>query len=80
MGGNESSCSRRIGETAQEQGVSHVPDDYLLPPSDRPSLCPENAHVPVIDLGGLRHSPERRSMVINDIANACRRFGFFQVS
>ncbi|XP_010062678.2 flavanone 3-dioxygenase 3 [Eucalyptus grandis] len=35
--------------------------------------------VPLIDLGGLWKDPARRSAVIKDIANACHRFGFFQI-
>ncbi|KAH7853524.1 hypothetical protein Vadar_003577 [Vaccinium darrowii] len=40
----------------------------------------ETADVPVIDLMGFRDSSLRRSMVVKDIGNACRRFGFFQIT
>ncbi|KAE9465027.1 hypothetical protein C3L33_03043, partial [Rhododendron williamsianum] len=68
-----------MGESAQERGLSHVPEYYAIPTSHRPSLNPETADVPVIDLVGFRDSSSRRSVTVNDIGNACRRYGFFQI-
>ncbi|XP_075111271.1 flavanone 3-dioxygenase 3-like isoform X2 [Nicotiana tabacum] len=77
---NESSSSFPIGETAQEKGLSYVPKCYMMPPSQRPSLKSEFANVPMVDLAGMNDdNPLQRSIIIQDIANACRRNGFFHV-
>ncbi|XP_047264516.1 flavanone 3-dioxygenase 3-like [Capsicum annuum] len=80
---DESSCSFPIGEreSAQEKGLSYVPKCYMMPPSQRPSLKSEFANVPVVDLADMHDgNPLKRSMIIHDIAKACRRNGFFQLS
>ncbi|CAK9168778.1 unnamed protein product [Ilex paraguariensis] len=74
-----SSSSFPMGKTAQEKGWSHVPECYMIPPSHRPSLNPETANVPVIDLDGLDKDPAQRSLIIKNIGNACRTKGFFQI-
>ncbi|XAR66081.1 Flavanone 3-dioxygenase [Bertholletia excelsa] len=51
---------------------------YVIPASHRPCLSPETANVPVIDLDGLQWSSSRRPAVVEEIGNACRRYGFFQ--
>lgn len=68
------------GKSAQEKGFPYVPDCYQIPPSKRPSLSPEIADIPVVDVAGLWQGSEQRSVVVQDIRNACHRFGFFQVS
>ncbi|EEF51624.1 flavanone 3-dioxygenase 3 [Ricinus communis] len=73
------SSSFTIGNTAQERSLSYVPDCYVIPPSNRPSLAPETADVPVIDLAGLRQDAVRRAQVIKQIGDACRDIGFFQI-
>ncbi|XP_052187094.1 flavanone 3-dioxygenase 3 [Diospyros lotus] len=75
------SSSFPIGETAQEKGLSHVPEAYEVPSSQRPSLEPETADVPLIDLNGLRcgGAADRRGAIVEEIGQACRRYGFFQV-
>ncbi|KAH9610145.1 hypothetical protein KSS87_003457 [Heliosperma pusillum] len=70
---------KKTGQSAQERGLSHVPDCYEVPVSQRPTLDSPIANVPVIDVAGLRMGPAQRSTVINSIGKACRRFGFFQV-
>lgn len=81
---NESSSSFPIGKTAQERGLSYVPKCYIMPPSQRPSLNSEFSKVPVINLGDTNDIVNdpivERSIIIHDIATACRRNGFFQVS
>ncbi|PON92444.1 Non-heme dioxygenase N-terminal domain containing protein [Trema orientale] len=52
---------------------------YKIPTSYRPSLSPEIANVPVVDLAGLKQGSEQRSLVIEAIRKASRRNGFFQV-
>ncbi|KAL3755946.1 hypothetical protein ACJRO7_002921 [Eucalyptus globulus] len=79
MGATASSGMWKTGESAQEQGLGYVPDAYQVPLRDRPSLFPDTATVPLIDLGGLWKDAVQRSLVIKDIANACCRFGFFQI-
>lgn len=78
---NESSSSFPIGKTAQERGLSYVPKCYMMPPSQRPSLNSEIANVHVVDLANANEdNPLERSIIVHDIAQACRRNGFFQVS
>ena len=43
---------------------------YKVAPLSRPSLHPEIANIPVVDLNGL-NNPTRRSAVIKDISTAC---------
>ena len=69
-----------MGKTAQERGLSYVPQCYKVPTSHRPSLSPEIANVPVVDLAGLKQGSEQRLHVIEAIRNASRPNGFFQVS
>ncbi|KAK6145671.1 hypothetical protein DH2020_022491 [Rehmannia glutinosa] len=79
MGENNESCSSfPMGKTAQERGLSYVPKCYKVQPLDRPKMDPKIANVPLIDLAGMS-DPTRRSILIQEIANACRRYGFFQV-
>ncbi|KAF3433203.1 hypothetical protein FNV43_RR24305 [Rhamnella rubrinervis] len=79
----EDSCNSSnafsTGKSAQEKGLPCVPDCYQIPPSNHPSLCPEVANVPVVDLCGLRQGSEQRSIVVDDIRNSCRHLGFFQI-
>ncbi|KAL4595925.1 hypothetical protein ACB092_12G127300 [Castanea dentata] len=79
MGNDESSSSFSTGKSAQERGLSHVPESYVIPTSHDPNLHPETAKVPVVDFSGLRHGSAQRSLVIQNIKNACHRMGFFQI-
>ncbi|XP_065621908.1 protein DOWNY MILDEW RESISTANCE 6 [Quercus suber] len=56
---------------------SNLPESYVRPESDRPRLSEVSAcdDVPVIDLG-----LEDRSQVVKQIAEACKSYGFFQVT
>ncbi|CAA2971452.1 DOWNY MILDEW RESISTANCE 6 [Olea europaea subsp. europaea] len=76
---NESSSSFPIGETAQEKRYSHAPEFYKLQPFDRPHPNTEIADIPVIDMEGMCDDPTRRIKVVQDIGNACKHSGFFQV-
>ncbi|KAG8391677.1 hypothetical protein BUALT_Bualt01G0212200 [Buddleja alternifolia] len=55
---------------------SSLPTSYIRPESDRPKLSEvaELNNVPIIDLGC-----EDESLIIKQIGDACREFGFFQV-
>ncbi|KAJ8898713.1 hypothetical protein K2173_004854 [Erythroxylum novogranatense] len=62
--------------------VSHVPAKYIRPTSDRPNLSEfwstlDDSSIPVIDLQDLR-GPSR-PIVIKEIGQACKDYGFFQV-
>ncbi|XP_057756487.1 flavanone 3-dioxygenase 3-like [Arachis stenosperma] len=64
-----------------QQGVSFIPQCYVLPPSQRPNIIHHHdEHVlplPIIDLSDF-HDQSRRYQIINKIRNACKEFGFFQ--
>ena len=67
-----------------ENGISKVPNKYILPVSERPSsdngvpnAAELNLNLPVIDFAELQGS--NRSQVLKSIANACEEYGFFQV-
>ncbi|KAI3471023.1 hypothetical protein Pfo_027686 [Paulownia fortunei] len=79
MGKKDESCSSfPMGETAQERGLSYVPKCYKVQPLDRSGMDSKIADVPLINLAGMA-DPTRRSIVIEEIAIACGRNGFFQV-
>ncbi|CAL5404804.1 unnamed protein product [Camellia sinensis] len=80
MEGEESSSSFPMGATAQEKGHSYVPECYVIPTTQRPSLNPQTAEVPLIDLAGLKGSSSKRCAIVKEIRNACRRNGSFQAS
>ncbi|KAJ4971847.1 hypothetical protein NE237_004946 [Protea cynaroides] len=69
-------------QSLSETGVSEVPDRYIKPPSERPSLEPqpvvEETNIPLIDLGDLLVGDDH-STILNQISEACRDWGFFQV-
>lgn len=68
------------GNRAYERGLSYVPQRHMIPTLHRPILAPKEANIAVIDMGALRNGSMPRSRVIEDIRDACRRLGFFQVS
>ncbi|KAJ0044955.1 hypothetical protein Pint_05477 [Pistacia integerrima] len=55
---------------------SNLPESYIRPESERPRLSEvsECENVPIIDLGC-----EDRSFLVQQIAEACKCYGFFQV-
>ncbi|GFQ01046.1 hyoscyamine 6-dioxygenase [Phtheirospermum japonicum] len=75
---HKNSYSFPIGETAQERGFSHVPECYKVQTSQRALSDRKMTDVPQIDLEGMSDS-SRRSVIVDEIAVACRRIGFFQV-
>lgn len=68
--------------TLTNSGVSQVPDRYVLPPSQRPTLRStigtRETTLPLIDLSSL-HQPLLRPRVVHEIRMACKELGFFQV-
>ncbi|PIM97752.1 Iron/ascorbate family oxidoreductase [Handroanthus impetiginosus] len=75
---DESSCSFPMGQTAQERGLSFVPECYKVEHLDRSKMDSETVDVPIIDLSGLG-DPTQKSILVQEIGNACRCNGFFQV-
>lgn len=79
----DTSASTFMSATALSQmGMSSVPECYILPQSKRPNQdqgphCPIKP-LPVIDLSSLEN-PFRRSQVIEELHEACKELGSFQV-
>ena len=72
-----------------DSGITRLPDRYVLPASDRPSVLAASStaagvggvgrvKLPVVDLAGLR-DPSQRAAVLATLDAACREYGFFQV-
>ncbi|KAJ1443654.1 Oxoglutarate/iron-dependent dioxygenase [Sesbania bispinosa] len=75
----DSACSFTSAMSLDQQGVSSIPQRYVLPPSQRPSPhVPTPTTLPIIDLSTLIDQ-SLRSQVINEIRIACKEVGFFQV-
>ncbi|GAV73264.1 2OG-FeII_Oxy domain-containing protein/DIOX_N domain-containing protein [Cephalotus follicularis] len=57
-------------------GFSNLPESYVRQESERPRLSEVSTceNIPVIDLGG-----EDRSQIIQQVGDACKNYGFFQV-
>ncbi|GAV75494.1 2OG-FeII_Oxy domain-containing protein/DIOX_N domain-containing protein [Cephalotus follicularis] len=68
-------------QSLSESGINVIPDRYIKPPSDRPSLINvSQANIPVIDLQNLlSDSQTLRDTTLTHILGACREWGFFQV-
>ncbi|XP_027364356.1 flavanone 3-dioxygenase 3 [Abrus precatorius] len=80
MGRDESTSSFSTLESAQEKDLSCVPQQYVIPTLHRSNLAPkEYANVAVIDVAALKNGLATRSRAIQQIRDACRRLGFFQV-
>ncbi|AES60686.2 putative flavanone 3-dioxygenase [Medicago truncatula] len=67
-----------------DNGLHMVPKKYILPPSERPAKNTEdsnfgkqNLQLPIIDFSDL--IGPNRPQVLQSLANACERYGFFQV-
>lgn len=68
-----------------DNGLRTVPKKYILPPSERPvkntedsNFAKQNLQLPIIDFSDL--IGPNRPQVLQSLANACERYGFFQVS
>ncbi|KAL9992197.1 putative flavonol synthase [Helianthus debilis subsp. tardiflorus] len=70
-------------QSLSENGESVIPDRYIKPPSDRPTLnnsSPSDINIPLVDLSGLTDGDLTvREATMNQISIACREWGFFQV-
>lgn len=67
-----------------ESGITSIPERYVKPPSERPSSDSVDHQrdnvIPLVDLGGLERSPAERDATMRQISDACKEWGFFQVS
>ncbi|MFS7958208.1 putative flavonol synthase [Helianthus anomalus] len=70
-------------QSLSENGESIIPDRYIKPPSDRPTLnnsSLSDINIPLVDLSGLTNGDLTvREATMNQISIACREWGFFQV-
>ncbi|KAJ0705240.1 putative flavonol synthase [Helianthus annuus] len=69
-------------QSLSESGKPIIPDRYIKPPLDRPSLDtnPLDINIPLIDLAGLNNGDLTvREATLKEISVACREWGFFQV-
>ncbi|CAB4269582.1 unnamed protein product [Prunus armeniaca] len=76
----ETKASFTSALTLTQLGVPHVPQRYVLPPSQRPNPSSSrlSTTLPIVDLSSLQ-SPSLRPQIINNIRMASKEIGFFQV-
>ncbi|KAF9676938.1 hypothetical protein SADUNF_Sadunf08G0055300 [Salix dunnii] len=70
-------------QSLSESGIPLIPDRYVKPPLERPSINSTtlvDVNIPVIDLVGLNGDDRAlRATILDQISIACREWGFFQV-
>ncbi|XP_044392959.1 jasmonate-induced oxygenase 4 isoform X2 [Triticum aestivum] len=68
-------------QTLSNSGMSSLPQQYIKPPSERPSDVTNdpNLSIPVIDLASFSNAPEHHQEMLKAIASACKNWGFFQL-
>lgn len=71
-------------QVLSNSGMHTVPQQYIKPPSERPSgsmtsTNDPNLSIPIIDLSGFSDIPGHRQVVLEAVGDACRNWGFFQV-
>ncbi|XP_071686567.1 flavanone 3-dioxygenase 3-like [Rutidosis leptorrhynchoides] len=79
--GNISEASFTSVTALVQKCKENIPEQYILPPIQRPNLSlidHVSSSLPLIDLSMMNH-PTHRSQLINDIHAACKNLGFFQV-
>ncbi|KAL6289914.1 hypothetical protein ACE6H2_007424 [Prunus campanulata] len=76
----ETKASFTSALTLTQSGLPHVPQRYVLPPSQRPNPSSSrlSTTLPIVDLSSLQ-SPSLRPQIINNIRMASKEIGFFQV-
>ncbi|GJR58895.1 DMR6-like oxygenase 2-like protein [Tanacetum coccineum] len=71
-------AKRLLCDIVASEKIDQIPSNYVHPLSQRPNLQEVSRDtIPLIDLCNL-NSPDR-ALVIEQIAHACREYGFFQV-
>ncbi|KAG1338016.1 flavonol synthase/flavanone 3-hydroxylase-like [Cocos nucifera] len=70
-------------QSLSESGAAVIPDRYVKPQSERPSLdstADKNIlGIPIVDLGGLAEGTAECRATMRAISDACQEWGFFQV-
>ncbi|XP_059298718.1 jasmonate-induced oxygenase 2-like [Lycium ferocissimum] len=73
-------------QSLSDSGISTIPNKYIKPPIERPSLSNSfnnDINIPTIDFLGLFTSDgnnyANKSIIYEQISEACRNWGFFQV-
>ncbi|XP_073267291.1 jasmonate-induced oxygenase 2 isoform X2 [Populus alba] len=70
-------------QSLSDSGTPLIPERYVKPPLERPSInstASMDVSIPVIDLVGLYGDDHAlRAAILDQIAIACREWGFFQV-
>ncbi|KAM3256546.1 hypothetical protein ACQJBY_049160 [Aegilops geniculata] len=68
-------------QTLSNSGMSSLPQQYIKPPSERPTGVTNdpNLTIPVIDLASFSNTPEHHQEMLKAIASACKNWGFFQL-
>ncbi|MFS7942418.1 putative flavanone 3-dioxygenase [Helianthus anomalus] len=64
--------------TLTEKCQQNIPEQYVLPPSQRPNPTLVPTSLPVIDLSMMDHPPHRSQLILQ-LHAACNQLGFFQV-
>lgn len=67
-------------QSLSDGGLAVLPDRYVKPISDRPSLDSDisNINIPLIDFSGLLGDETVRAATLKEISQACHEWGFFQ--
>ncbi|KAJ7569999.1 hypothetical protein O6H91_01G103100 [Diphasiastrum complanatum] len=77
----ESMGSERVQFLVEEKGLRHIPQTFLRPPEERPSLAHDafsHRHaIPLIDLNAL--DGERRGQIREQMGKACQEWGIFHI-
>ncbi|XP_076957944.1 protein DMR6-LIKE OXYGENASE 2-like [Bidens hawaiensis] len=67
-----------VSDLVSSENIEQIPSNYIRPISERPNLQDVyDDTIPLIDLHHL--SGPNRAHVVNQIGEACRNYGFFQV-
>ncbi|GMY08225.1 probable 2-oxoglutarate-dependent dioxygenase At5g05600 [Fagus crenata] len=72
-------------QSLSDSGVPVIPDRYVKPPTERPSInsdiAASDVNIPIIDLQGLLYGDDHnlRTTILAQISDACRNWGFFQI-
>ncbi|CAN6351398.1 unnamed protein product [Urochloa humidicola] len=72
-------------QSLSESGILYVPQQYIRPLSERPSgnntttKSDTSVKIPTIDLAGFASNDEHRKRILEEMTDACKNWGFFQV-
>uniref|UniRef100_A0A5B7B5B7 Putative leucoanthocyanidin dioxygenase-like isoform X1 n=1 Tax=Davidia involucrata TaxID=16924 RepID=A0A5B7B5B7_DAVIN len=72
-------------QSLSDSALPLVPDRYIKPPPERPSLnsVPSDVNIPLIDLAdifaGESSTLQPQTTILSQVSEACREWGFFQV-